>query len=342
MAIGLSLNQEIGVPSVVAHHTDDPGVPLQTVGLLKAARHLYTELPADVILIVTETPLDLDEVYAQLAQCRVLVAVQNPALAQKIKAHQHITLLDIEADPKPIEERISLALLKAVANEQLQPGAHVVLLYNGIAADPNRPEPIDSLSVIHLGEHLERLTASDLRKLETQVPLEVLRAVVDLATEIGREGRESKPVGTLFVVGDTKKVLSMSRPLNFNPFRGYSPHERDIRDRRVREAIKDLAQLEGAILIGRDGIAVAACIYLDVPAEGITLSKGLGSRHWSAAAISRKTDAIAIAVSQSSGTVRIFQDGEVALHIEPLARPHIWQPFRLETQEEEGTALPIN
>src|SRR3954470_3436706 len=137
MAIGLSVTQELGVPSVVAHHPDDPGVPLQTVGLLKAARHLYTELPADVILIVTETPLDLDEVYAQLAQCRVLVAVQNPALAQKIKAHQHITLLDIQADPKPIEERISLALLKAVANEQLQPGAHVVLLYSGIAADPN-------------------------------------------------------------------------------------------------------------------------------------------------------------------------------------------------------------
>jgi len=314
-------------------------MPLQTVGLLKAASHLYTELPADVVLIVTETPLDLDQVYNQLVGCRVLVAVQNPALAQKIKAHDHITLIDIEADPKPIEERISLALLKAIANEQLQPGSHVVLLYNGIAADPNRPEPIDSLSVIHLGEHLERLTASDLRKLGTQVPLDVLRAVVDLATEIGREGRESKPVGTLFVVGDTKKVLRTSRPLNFNPFRGYSREERDIRDRRVREAIKDLAQLEGAIVIGRDGVAEAACMYLDVTAEGITLSKGLGSRHWSAAAISRMTDAIAICVSQSSGTVRVFQDGEVALHIEPLARPHIWQPFRLETAEGEEAAL---
>ena len=128
-----------------------------------------------------------------------------------------------------------------------------MLLYNGIAAEPGRPEPIDSLSVIHLGEHLERLTASDLRRLNTQVPLDVLRTVVDLATEIGREGREGKPVGTMFVVGDTKRVLTMSRPLNFNPFRGYSAEERDVRDRRVREAIKDLAQLEGAILIGRDG-----------------------------------------------------------------------------------------
>ncbi len=98
----------------------------------------------------------------------------------------------------------------------------MIALYNGIGVEAGRPQPIDSLSLIHLGEHLERLSAQDLRKLDTQVPLETLRAVVELATDIGREGREGKPVGTMFVIGDTKKVLSMSRPLNFNPFRGYS------------------------------------------------------------------------------------------------------------------------
>lgn len=325
--------------STTSARNDAVELPEQTISLLKAARHLYTDLPADAVVLITETPLDWDVVLQHLANCRLLVAVQNRPLAQTIKLHEHITLLDLEAEPKPIEDRVSLALLKAVANNQLQPGAHVVLLYNGIATDPDRPEPIDSLSVIHLSEHLERLSASDLRKLNTHVPLDVLRTVVELATEIGREGREGKPVGTMFVVGDTKRVLTMSRPLNFNPFRGYSAEERDVRDRRVREAIKDLAQLEGAIVIGRDGVAVAACVYLDVAAEGITLSKGLGSRHWTAAAVSKKTQAVAIAVSQSSGTVRIFQGGEVVLHIEPLARPHIWQPFHLETREGDGESL---
>ena len=117
----------------------------------------------------------------------------------------------------------------------------------------------------------------------------------------------------------------------------------EVLNQQLSDAETRQAQLEGAILIGRDGIAVAACMYLDVPAEGITLSKGLGSRHWSAAAISKKTEAIAVAVSQSSGTVRIFQDGEVVLHIEPLARPHIWQPFRLEAREgDDGPAGSID
>jgi diadenylate cyclase len=28
----------------------------------------------------------------------------------------------------------------------------------------------------------------------------------------------------------------------------------------------------------------------------------------------------------------------MVLHIEPLSRPHIWQPFRIETQESEESS----
>jgi len=313
----------------------------QTIALLDTARHLAKVLPADAVLLITETDLDWNEVFEHLPPDKLLVAAQDRSLTQTLQSYKDLVVLDIDPGPTPTQERMSLALLEAVAQERLRPGAHVIALYNGIGAGmvTDHPEPIDSLSLIHLGEHLERLTSQDLRTLGTQVPLETLRAVVDLATEIGREGREGKPVGTMFVVGDTKKVLSMSRPLNFNPFRGYSREERDIRDRRVREQIKDIAQLEGALIIQRDGVAEAACIYIDATAEGITLSKGLGTRHWAAAAISKKTKAIAVAVSQSSGSIRIFQNGTVMLQIEPFARPMIWQHFRMDT--DDGKSTPI-
>ncbi len=212
---------------------------LETIALLKAARYLADELPADAVLLLTETNLDWEAVFELLAADRLLIAAQDRELTQKLQSNKRLTVLDIDPGPTPTQERMSLALLEAVALEKLKPGAHVVALYNGIGVEADRPQPIDSLSLIHLGEHLERLSAADLRKLDTQVPLETLRAVVELATEIGREGREGKPVGTMLVIGDTKKVLSMSRPLNFNPFRGYSATERDIRDKKVREQIKD-------------------------------------------------------------------------------------------------------
>ena len=61
------------------------------------------------------------------------------------------------------------------------------MVYSGFEA-----EELDSLTVIRLGEHLEQLTARDLRALETSVPFDTLKAVVDTAIEIGREGREGK------------------------------------------------------------------------------------------------------------------------------------------------------
>lgn len=312
------------------------GLAPQTVSLLQAARQLVHTLPADAVLLLAEADYSWESVLAHLDGCRLLVAAEDGPLTERLRAHPRLTLLDIDPGPTPTQERMSLALLEAVRSDKLRQGADVIALYNGIEASEDRSEPIDTLSIIHLGEHLERLTAQDLRKLDTQVPLETLRAVVDLAVEIGREGREGHPVGTMFVVGDTRKVLTMARSMNFNPFRGYSAEERDIRDLNVREQIKDIAQLEGAIIVRRDGVAVAAAMRIEAPDKGFTLSKGLGTRHAAAAAISKSTKAIAVTVSQSSGTVRLFQNGEVMLHIEPLARPVIWGRFHMESGEPNG------
>ena len=74
-------------------------------------------------------------------------------------------LIAIEVEPTEvaISERISLALIEAVANDMLQAGARVVVVYSGFEA-----EALDSLTVIRLGEHLERLTARDLRASRRQ------------------------------------------------------------------------------------------------------------------------------------------------------------------------------
>ena len=109
--------------------------------------------------------------------------------------------------------------------------------------------------------------------------------------------------------------------------KGYSTAERRLEDSKVRESLKEIAQLDGAFVVASDGTIVAACQYISAPAAEITLSKGLGARHWAGAAISRATGAIAIAVSESNGTVRLFQNGKVMLRIEPFRRAMKWKDF---------------
>ncbi len=319
------------------------GLSERLTSMLSMARSAIEQTGAEAVLIVAEQPFDWRAIRQKLGDCKLLIAYVpgQPAndthsggtatrhQAEPVKMPEGeaegIYWICIDETPRPTLERISMALLEALASEQLHRGSKVIALYSGFDADE-----IDSLSVIRLGEHLERLTAADLRKVKTLVPLETFKAVVDLAVEIGREGREGQPVGALFVIGDTRKVLQLSRPIGYDPVRGYKRKERSIRDRRNREGIKEIAKLDGAMIVDRDGVIVAACRQLNAPASGMALPKGLGSRHWAAAAITKATNAVAVAVSQSSGAVRIFKDGRIVLRIAPLRHAMKWQDFEHE------------
>jgi DNA integrity scanning protein DisA with diadenylate cyclase activity len=288
------------------------------------AVRLAAAAEADAILVVLDGPTDWAQLRQRSGSQKVLVAADQ--LDELAEAAEHgLAAIVIEKEDAPVFEKLTQALLESVAQEILLPGAEVIAVYSGFEAGK-----IDSISHIHLEEHLGRLTARDLRKLETTVPLETLKTVLDLALEIGREGREGKPVGTMFVVGDTRRVLAHCHPAGFDPVKGYNRRERNLEDARVREAIKEIAPLDGAFIVSPDGTVEKACQLVDALHVNLTLSKGLGSRHWAGAAISKSTGAIAVVVSESSGTVRLFQNGEVVLRAEPFRRAMKWKDFEYE------------
>ena len=84
--------------------------------------------------------------------------------------------------------------------------------------------------------------------------------------------------------------------------------------------MKDIAQIDGCFVIAQDGTVEATCRIIDTAPVELHMTTGLGARHYAGAAISKNTEAIAVVVSESNGTVRIFQNGEVMLRIEPFRR----------------------
>lgn len=276
---------------------------------------------ADALLVWTESAVDWGTLKTRADTTTLIVASdaeENVAGAVDVG----LDVILIAESEVGIQERLGQVLLQCIADEILSPGASVIALYGMYQSNK-----VDSVSFIRLDEHLGRLTIRDLRRLGTKVPLETLKVVVDLAVDIGREGREGKPVGTMFVVGDSRRVLADSHPTGFDPVKGYHRKERNVHDPRVREGIKEIAQLDGAFVIAADGTIEAACQLIEISAANITLSKGLGTRHWAAAAITKKTNAVAITVSESNGTVRLFHNGEVVLVIEPFRRAMKWKDF---------------
>ena len=222
---------------------------------------------ADALLLVLDSKTDWAALRKAGRHNLILCVAQDPKHLEGAQEHG-LTPVLLDADEIPVQELMETALLECVANDILEAGSQVVAVYSGFHSDIH-----DSISLIRLDEHLGRLTAKDLRKLETRVPLETLKSVVDLAVEIGFEGREGKHVGTLFVVGDARNVLEHCHPAGFDPVRGYKKDDRNLKDARTRDAVKEIAQLDGAMVVGSDGVIERSCQIIQVSATSLTYLK---------------------------------------------------------------------
>ena len=159
-----------------------------------------------------------------------------------------------------------------------------------------------------------------MQECEERVLPDVMRAVLTIAFDVAKTGREGKQVGTAFIVADEDEVMKRSHQMILNPYSGHEGKDRSVLIKQNWESVKEFAQLDGVFVVSEDGMINAAGRYLDVDAKDIVIDKGLGGRHVSAAAITRDTVAIAVTVSESGGVVRIFMDGKESMCIETAER----------------------
>ena len=171
----------------------------------------------------------------------------------------------------------------------------------------------------------------------------VFERLLTLASELGLEGREGRPVGTLFVVGDSDRVLSQSHQLVINPFHGYPEAERNILDPRLEETIKEFSAIDGAFIIRGDGVILSAGRYL-APQSKLDepLPQGLGTRHEAAAAITMTTvgdRALHLAIDGDD----LHLQARPAHHRHPqAAQPGLGRAVRDRSPRTQGITYPIS
>ncbi len=168
----------------------------------------------------------------------------------------------------------------------------------------------DTLVVVDIEREFQTLlTGQTADLLPEDVKPEVLERVLAVATELAVEGREGRPVGCLFVVGDSEKVAALCKPLVLNPFFGYKEEERNILNPFMDETVKEFSSIDGAFTIRGDGVVESAGSLIQATDSNHALPSGLGSRHAAAAAISVASNCIAIVVSSSTSQVTLFRRG---------------------------------
>ena len=209
--------------------------------------------------------------------------------------------------------RVKIAVFLALSRGLIKHGDRIVFL-SGLAAT----KTLDTIIVTEVGREYEIFASgTDLTETLSDVLPEVIERLVDIASELGSEGREGRAVGAMFILGDTDRVVPLTRQLVLNPFKGYPPNERNILDYSLEETVKELAMLDGAFIISGDGVMETCGSYVRTASqEEYELPRGLGARHHAAAAITAVTSSIAVTVSESTGSVTIFRGGRIVTEIQ--------------------------
>ncbi len=211
--------------------------------------------------------------------------------------------------------QIKMATLMAFSQRMLEPGDTFVFL-TGVVG-----EPLDTLVVMSVGKEYEIFQSVDQPPIREHIRRVVFQRVLSIALELANEGREGRPVGALFVVGNYRELAKYCQQDIINPFRGYTEKERNVLDDSIKETVKGFSTLDGAFVVKGNGVIVSAATTLRSGLAGAPLPQGLGARHAAAASITASTKSIAVTVSESTGTVRVWRLGQMITEIEKAPRP---------------------
>jgi diadenylate cyclase len=280
---------------------------------LRAGLMLAAKSEVDHLLFISDTPIDPNDLRGRKCRKKLIYAVTNEAIASELKAKKDRALVIPAYDYSRVE-RVKVALVSALSQQAFKEGEMVLCMTGRVG------RTIDMIMQMRIGGSLDDRVAIEGVKLGDQFNSQVVDALIQLALQIGQEGFEGHPVGTIITIGDHTNVLEKSRQLTINPFQGLSESERNVLDPKIREAIKNFSVLDGAFIIREDGVVLAAGRYLTSSDETVKIPLGLGARHAAAAGITASTHAIALVVSQTSGAVRLLKEGNIVLELHQTAR----------------------
>ncbi len=230
-----------------------------TRSMVRHAHAIAREVGARIILLhadVVEEDCDLAALIEDV-NFRVILVSRREGFTAPAPWGELCSVVRIPDVPMTRTGQIKVAILVSAAESLIHAGDRVLCL-TGLDLSGT----IDTVIVLDMGKEIELFSATTAEPLPTDVTPTVFERVLTLAGELGVEGREGRPVGTLFVVGDSDRVLSQSHQLVINPFHGYPENERNILDPRLEETIKEFSAIDGAFIVRGDGVILAAGRYL--------------------------------------------------------------------------------
>jgi DNA integrity scanning protein DisA with diadenylate cyclase activity len=302
--------------------------------ILAHAKEIGRSLGVKAILVYADVFAD-KKTLSDFSECNgitTIILTKDRASTEECREHC-ARVLQVPNINLPRLGQIKVGVLLSLSRGLIQKNDRILCL-SGIADSG----VLDTMVFLEVGVEIELLSSSEAVGItsESKSKPEIFERVLDLAVSLAQEGREGKPIGTCFVIGDPDRLTPFTRQIILNPFRGYPEEERNILDPAIEKTIKELSAIDGAFIIREDGLIQSAGTYLAAGTGDVFLPQGLGARHQSAAYITSNTGATAITISESTGTVSVFREGKILTEIEKRRFPPPTTPASRVLPEEPG------
>jgi len=279
--------------------------------MIESAVKMARDVKAGIVLLCADVKKEFAELPEDVKKSIhfILVTQENENLPEMLA--KYVRKLDVPNVNLTRMGKIKIAIAKGIVSGLLKRNDKIICL-SGVP----KFGYADSIFFIDVGKEFEILTYDFISDIVEAVEPEVFNAVLNIACELAAQGRESRKVGTIFVLGDDEKVMQLSRQMIMNPFQGHPEEDRNILNPDLEETIKEYSSIDGAFVIKSNGVIITAGRHLSAALESRDFPSGLGSRHIAAAGITNLTKAVAIVVSQSTGDVTVFKNGRLFVTIE--------------------------
>ena len=281
--------------------------------MIHHARQVAEEIGANAVLVYVDLIESRKRLESLLRESHCILAAREKHVMEELKTLGANDDRIIEVPYMKLSRRsqVKVAAMIALSKGLIRRSDLIVCL-----SGPPEYGILDNLAVLDLEHEFEMFSSAALDIADQVVHPEVFERLLTIVLELAVEGKEGRPLGTVFVLGDHEKVISLSSQMVINPFATVSESERNILDPALKETLREFATIDGAFIIRDDGVILAAGRHLAPSVETSQLPQGLGARHRSAAGITALTNAIAVVISESTGDVRIFSRGKLFMEIE--------------------------
>jgi DNA integrity scanning protein DisA with diadenylate cyclase activity len=294
----------------MSHKADSHREGLESRSLVEAAVRLAGSLQIRTLLVQADELPDIRSIEGLRGTERIVWLTRRGDLPLRKGSKDPVIRLPHAKLNRISEIRIGLLLAVLTRHVDL---TETVLCLSGVAGS----ERLDTLLIANPQRGFPWLQKDRLEKTQAHIATREFARILEVALRLAAEGREGKAIGTAFVLGDVDPLSPYLRQLILNPCKGHPKKDRNIHEPDFFETIRELAALDGAFVVDRKGVVESAGTYLVAPAsKKARVRPGLGTRHAASAAITAQTDALAVVVSGSSGTVTVFHEGHALIELE--------------------------